>query len=440
MTIKGPFTTPRRTNSADYLINFARYLVNDKYKMAMEFAEESIIDTRDTLDKLSVAIEQLKAIDYVVSINDVPPIDLGLLPTPPVIPGVSAPSTPVPPEKIAIPRIDISDLNLPSIDDLIMPDALTTINAGDNTYTSPLLSAIKARLMMDVVNGGVGIDPDVEMDIYNREYERNLQELADAKNRVISDWSKRGLPLPDSTLVNALNMLELEYSNKRNELSRDIRIKQAELAQHNTQFAMQQAVQLESILINFTNAVSQRILDASRSMVEMQIAATNAIISKYRAMVDIYTAVVNARIEEAKGIAQVYMAEVEAYRAHLAGEMARMDAELKTFFTELDVYKVKAGVFSDLTKLNLGIFEVRMREAMERANVYLKDAEIKLQNHRAIEGMKIEGLKSLANTVANFVSGALASVSAGVSVGAKGDVGEQFTEYVSDQYQESVTE
>lgn len=440
MTTHGPFTIPRRTLSSDYLINFAKYLVNDKYQKALNFAQDSILDTRDTLDKLSVAVEQLKTIDYTVSINDVPPIELGLFPVPPVMPGVSTPSIPVAPEKVTIPRINIADLNLPSIDDLVVPDVSATINSGDNTYTSPLLSAVKDRLTRDVIHGGVGIDPDVEMDIYNREYERNLQELSDAKNRVVSEWSKRGLPLPDSVLINSLNMLELEYINKRNELSRDIRVKQAELAQHNTQFAIQQAIQLESILINFTNAVCQRILEASRLQVEMQIAAINAIINKYRAMIDIYTALVNARIEEARGIAQVYMAEIEAYRAHIAGEMSRIDAELKTFFAELDAYRVKAGVFSDYTKLNLGVFEVRMREAIERANIYLKDAEIRLQNHRTLEGMKIEGLKSIANTVANFVSGALASVSAGVSVGAKGDIGEQFTEYASDQYQETVVE
>jgi len=425
-------TSPKTTSPPGYIADLAKNVVYNKYKEAMEFASTSIEQTQDTINRLSQAIKDLRGIDYTVNIPQEPAISIPEIPTAPSVPNISE-SFPMQPTEVTIPAINIDDLSLPNFEELNFP--FVHIDPGNTSYQSLLLDAVRQKLYDNIIAGDIGIPEGVERDIYLKEYERNLQELNDAKDRIASDWSKRKLPLPDGALINAMTQADVAFAHKYNDVSRDIRIKRTELSVQNMQFSIQNAIQLESVLMDFTNKVSQRLYEASRAIIETKIAVINALLTKYKVMVDIYTAIVNARVEHARGIAQVYSAQVEAFRSTVSALVAKMEANIKTFLAEVEVYKTKSSVFSDITRLNIAMYETRVKEAIERANIFVKDAEIRLQNHKALEGMKLEGLKAIANTFANFVAGALSSVSAGVTLGARGDIGESFSEQRQDSYQ-----
>jgi len=415
------------------LFPLTKELIVDKYNQSMIFARDSIVDTRDTLDRLSDAVEVLRGIDVLVSIDKVSPVQLPEVFTliPPSIPTGISMTLPSSPAKPGLIRIDISDLNLPDMEYLPVPSV--AINAGPQSYSSQLLSAVQVKLLRDINEGGTGIPIEVREDIYNYEYEKNLQELLDTKDKIANEWSKRGLPIPDSALISALAQADVAYLNRGHTVSRDIRIEHMKLAHQNTQFAVQQSVALEQVLVGFASMACQRIFEASKAQVEMQIAVVNSLLQKYRIMTDIYTAIVSSRIELARATVQIYSAEVEAYKSEIMAESMKVDAQLKTFLAEVDIFKAKASVFESLSNVNIKIFEAYIQEAISKASLYLKEAEIRIQSHAALNGMKMETLRSIAATTAQFVAGALSSVSAGATIGIDGKVSSS----VSEQFGES---
>ena len=82
------------------------------------------------------------------------------------------------------------------------------------------------------------IPDDIEDAMFDRNTERDWQLHLDALDNIASEWSKRGFTLPNTNLSAALSMEEIDYRNKRMDVSRDIMIKNWEITDANTKFAV----------------------------------------------------------------------------------------------------------------------------------------------------------------------------------------------------------
>ncbi|MBA4395175.1 MAG: hypothetical protein C0407_16620, partial [Desulfobacca sp.] len=165
----------------------------------------------------------------------------------PVKPNDLEPKFPAIPTEPNFNTIEYGDIpDFPDVELSYLPIPEEVINTSIERYSSTLLSELKAKLLGRIINGGTGLPEAVETAIFNRDQERALLALDEAKARVADDWAKRGFSLPNGLLVESMNNLETEFVNKRLEVSRDISIKQAELEQTNINTAIQFSVALES--------------------------------------------------------------------------------------------------------------------------------------------------------------------------------------------------
>jgi len=301
------------------------------------------------------------------------------------------------------------------VDDLIMPT--NTFNFSEERYASDLLDAAKAKLKADVENGGAGLGAVVENAIWTREQERDELALEEAKDRTAAEWSERGFPLPDGVLTSMLQELEKTYTNTRLTTSKDISIKQAEMALQNTQFAVQQAIALEGQLITYSSQIAERQLQSAKHLIDASIAIFNAAVVKYNAKLDAYktqAAVYESKIRAALAQTEIYRNQIEAqkltldmdnalvelYKAQLAGVeqlincyRAEMEgAKIRTDVERLKLEAYKSKVEAYIAKINLNVaqfncYDSAIRGETAKAQIYASQVDA----YRArVESVKIE--------------------------------------------------
>ena len=361
----------------------------------------------------------------------------------------------LPPDKGNLKTIDLSGLAIPDISGLVVQT--DPINPAAVTYESPLLTALKARLLADVQTD---IDrPSVETAKWNRARARDLLLHQDMLAQKRAEWSKSGLPLPDGALSAAVESEDIRYANAYDDRSGQIAIEESNLAIQVRQSAIAQATQLESILMNFLQTTQQRLFEASRATVEAKIQVYNIEIGKYRIMTDIYQVVSNVKIAEAKNSVDIYTAEVGAYRVGVDAEIARVDAPIKvyqavsnvkiaeartlvdsyvaevtafrvgveaesaridalvkTFNAEVDAYRANIQAYQALSSVAIEILKTQTNLAISRAGLYQKNAEIQINEYEALTGLRIEVVKAMGAIVAQEVAGALSSIHAAASM------------------------
>jgi hypothetical protein len=238
----------------------------------------------------------------VVSLPDEPTIDDIDLPTPP--------SVDIVPFALDFPE-DTTDFD-------VQPFEYT-----ESEYTSALNDAVKAKLLYDVENGGTGLDPEVETAIFERQNERDLIALEEAIQNLKAEWAKSGFPLPNGVLNAQIQDLYEKYQLTREDRSREVTIKQAELAQNNTQFAVTSGLQYESMMIQHAENVANRALDAAKSTVTLGIAFYNAQIDRFKTELEAYR--VGAQAYESQIRAE--LAKVEVYKAEMQGAGLKADVQ-----------------------------------------------------------------------------------------------------------------
>lgn len=268
-------------------------------------------------------------------------------------------------------------------------------------YTSGLLSAVQAELQDRIVNGGTGLNPDVEQAIWDRARERearaNAVALADLER-----METLGYTFPPGVYVDARLKIATETAYTAAGLSRDIAIKQAELEMQNVVQALQQATTLEGTLINYANAVEQRLFDSAKYATEAGIAIYNAGVQAYIAYVDTYKAKVAAYEAQIRG----ELAKVEAYRAQIAAEEAK--AQINTALVQqyrvqadvalsaIEIFKAQVGAIqarADIEKLKVMIFGEQVRAYSAQVNAYTAGVEGYRASIQA-EGVKQEAYRT----------------------------------------------
>lgn len=351
------------------------------------------------------------------------PEDLKALPDP-----ITVPALPITIPTYEAPHFPSFDETLP---ELTFTVPTITIDPGNNEYLSRLLDATEAKLYHDVTQGGTGLDPIIENAIWQRESERSLQAHNDSLTKLSADWAKGHFPLPNSMLLAMINESEMNYINKRLDTSRDIAIKQAELAQTNTHFAIEKALAYNQMMIHWTNSIAERVFQASKAMAELQIDLYKANTQYYNLLVDIFkskitlyeiTATVELKkleayktqLEAAKIITDINKTAVEAYKAQIEAwtlYTVQYKAELDAAKTAIDVEQLKIQRY----KTEAEVFATRIEGAVKNYNMY------NLRNEG--EKTKIQAYAAGADAWGKRISGVKLGVDAETAyIGAQADI------------------
>jgi hypothetical protein len=287
-------------------------------------------------------------------------------------------------------------LNIATFGGITLPDApdddVLTLTAVEPSireyvpgaqYTSSLLTAVKTALEDTIVNGGTGLNADVENAIWDRGREREARSRADAL-KDLDKMEEMGFALPPGAYLDARLKLTTESDYANRGLSREIMIKQAELAYQATKDRIDAAVALEGKCMDYSNAVEQRLFESTKYATEAGIAIYNAKVQAYAAFLDaykvkvqIYTAQVQAQI----ALVDAYKAQVEAESAKAqinTALVAQYQAQIQAALSAVDIYKARIEgirIKAEIEKTKIDVYGAQIQAYVAKVNAYTAGVE-----------------------------------------------------------------
>lgn len=207
---------------------------------------------------------------------------------------------------------------LPPDLDLVPPT--TYVTPQESQYTSAFLASMLEELRRRMVSG-TGIPAEAEAQIWARAQSREAGVAAANVAEVMRNAETRGFSLPSGAMAAQLREAQKTALSKYTELSTDIAIKQAELEQSNVKHAIEQGIQLEGRLIDYSNAMMGRAFDAAKYLAENAVQIYNSLVSSYRANIEKYGAAVTVY----RALIEGERAKVDSYTAEVTAERAKID-------------------------------------------------------------------------------------------------------------------
>lgn len=348
------------------------------------------------------------------------------MPTSPKLYSVNIPNTPslstptmatiAAPAEISIaipdtPSINFNDFTITAPTDITLtPKAYEFSVSNIDIEGDSLYQAIRSRLIDNVRYGGTGLLPSIENDIFNRDLERNEQQLSDSVDKTIATWSKTGFTLPDGMLAHSIAELQKEYENKRLDRSREIAIKQAELEQANIFKSMEIGTSIflgvKELMIKYEKLsleIQEYTAKYYNEFIRLQIEIQNSRIEVFKARVAAYEADIRlriARIEVFKAQVEAELAKVRVYDAQVSAYKARIDVEVARYSGILQQSRFLVDIFN--TQVNAEEAKSRVNESIIREFSASVEAEVARMNGVAMMN------KANADMYASQINGAVA--------------------------------
>lgn len=317
-----------------------------------------------------------------------------IFPAAPATFGSTAPSSPAVNLNFTYPTVSVS---LPGVPQLLSLDTVLfnapTIPAFNVTVPTlnlnapgivPFLepSSFSSQLLTDLISsidGAItlgtftGLPPSIETNLWNRAREREYRQMADALAE-LDRMETLGFAFPPGVFIDGRIKIQTEFGNTVAGLSRDIAIKQAELILENITKCREEAVQLESKLIDQANQVAQRAFESAKYATEASIALYNAQIKSYEASLEGYKTQAIVYDTQIKGI----LAQVEVLKANI--EFEQVKANINTALVQQ--YKVEV----DAALATVQIFELQVKIIETQANVEKIKVEVFGEQIKAFVG------------------------------------------------------
>lgn len=288
-----------------------------------------------------------------LSVPAIPEYDM---PNPPVIDEVSVPTPP----NLTIPTFDSTFIEY----DIPVP---ASFNWSESPYNSEIWATLLDKTLEGIINGGTGLDPDVEQAIFDRAKHRQLYENDKAYREVELFFSSRGFQLPPGAMAAKLQEVSQAILRENTDLNEKVMIEQAELAQKNTHFMLEMGRQAESILRDFHKSQEDRSLNTAKTLVDSSVAIVNAYVARYNAQVEKYRA--DAAIFKER--VQAALAKVELYKAEMDG--AKVNAEVQ--LVKVEIYKVQISAIEVVMRLYTTQLEgVKLKQQLEMLKVEIYKA------------------------------------------------------------------
>jgi hypothetical protein len=344
-----------------------------------------------------------------LSIGSAPTVVTLEVPTKPTKPETTTPTLGTL-QNIVMPNIPSLD-SFPSLDITapvydITPPHQWNYNVGNVIITDdPMIQAAITRLTNNIANGGTGLSPAVETAIWDRDRERNEQQLSDSTDKVKAMWAKTGFSLPDGPLADSLMALQIEYMNKNLDRSREIAVKQAELEQSNLFKSLELTVTLADRLINMLIKYEELVFQAEEATAKFANEYIDLQIKTYMSKVEGYKATAQVR----EMIIRAEMTKVELYKAQIEGQklVGEVNAQTIQIYSEqlrattilIETYKTEV----DAMIAELGVEKAKIEANKLQFDAWAKDADVRIAKYNG----ETEMFK--ANTQLNVVSAELKS-------------------------------
>lgn len=152
------------------------------------------------------------------------------------------------------------------------------------------LQAAQQWICNTIKNGGTGINPVVEQQIWARDRGRVLADARAQEIELIDAFAARRYPIPPGAAVGAVAKIRADAAGKISQASRDVAIKQAELEVENVRFAVGKAIDLYSAAMAAAGDYIKALVSTSGNMTQLLPSVTDSQSRLIGAAADYYRA------------------------------------------------------------------------------------------------------------------------------------------------------
>ena len=314
-----------------------------------------------------------------ISIVPIPSVPVLVMPDSPQLGDVIIPSAPL--------------IALPEFEGILPNEILRTpaeFSWQESPYNSPIWNDLLNVTLDGLRYGGTGLHPDVYEDIWSRATARQHFEAEKRYREIEDDYAAKSFPAPPGSEASALREVSADVDRNLTELNGQLMKEEADLAQANTHFTIEKAIEMEGILRDFHNSRDDRLLDAAKALAGSAIDIFNALVSKYNANLDRYKAeasVYESRVKASLTQIEIFKAQVEA--ARVSSDVQKnlvliYSEQIKALETRVKMYTAQveaAKVTSEIESIKLDIFKAQIEAyiaemSAEKVKVELYTAEL----------------------------------------------------------------
>jgi hypothetical protein len=335
------------------------------------------------------------------------------VPLAPTLPAVVIPSAPTItlPDVPSLVAINIPTeplLNLPTFTAVQPSSPLAPgfiFSFAEPTYSSTLLTDLRARLLEWVDGTTTGILPAVEQAIWDRGRSRENTAAGRKMKESVRSYAARGFTKPPGALSVEIASALQDTQDTLSAQSREVMIKQADLEQSNRRFAFEQAWKVEEGLITYQNQIAQRAFDTAKYAQQVMIDIFHEVVLRYTADIQAYVAQVEvfkatitaelakldlfkAEIEAQKLIGEINTQAIEIYRARIDGVKAVIDifkAQVDAANTaalvnktQIEGFAAQVGAYAETVRAKAAEYEgyaTRVRAEVSKIDVFKAEAD-----------------------------------------------------------------
>lgn len=291
---------------------------------------------------------------------EAPPEPDYVVPEPPTLGEIQYPDKPelsLAEFEASLDEIDWNDIPLPE-----------DFSWEESPYNSEIWNTFLTTVRDGIINGGTGLSPEVEEAIYARANRRQEAANDQAFREAEKYFAARGFPLPPGAMASRINEITAEILKAKTDVNEQIIVSQAELAQKNTHFMIEMGWKAEQILRDFHNARENRLLEASRTVVQMSVEVMKAYIGRQTLGIEAFKAKVVAYSENVRAV----LARVDIYKAEI--EALKVTADLQN--AEVSLYSAQIGALETIAKLyNSRLQSVEILQRVESLKIEIFKAE-----------------------------------------------------------------
>jgi hypothetical protein len=211
----------------------------------------------------------------------------------------------------------------------------------------------------------------------------------------------------------ALKEAARQASDKVSAINREITIKVAELEQANRHFAMERGVQLEGLLLEQSNQIANRALDAAKTAFTAALDLYRTIVTRYQAELEgfkVQALVFETKLKAALAQLDIYRSELEG--AKLTGELNQQSVTIyservRSVITLIEKYKAElqgAEITSNINQNIIGRFAEEIRAYGVQVDAKAKEYDA-YATQVAAEAEKVNVFEAEANAYRSEISG-----------------------------------
>jgi hypothetical protein len=316
-----------------------------------------------------------------INTPDLPGVPDISLPNAPTIDTISLPSPPTSTLQEFNEELAIEDISIDGV----------SFNWQESPYVSEIWSTLVEKVADGIRDGGTGLAPGVEQEIWDRAQRRQQAENEKLYRETEEYFASRGWPMPPGAMAGRLAEVSQEIAKNNTDLNGKIAIEQAELAQKNTHFLLDKGVNLEQILREFFTATANRSLDAAKTVVGSAIDLFNARVAGYNLKVERYKALVAAyesRVRAALEAVEIFKAQIEGARVTTevqknlieiyTRQIGAIETRVRLYSAQMDGAKVAAeieGLKLEQFKLTTQVYVSRLEAERIKFDIYGKEVD-----------------------------------------------------------------